>query len=55
MDLDDKEVLILKTNDGHDVEVDGRIIDLSDLIKEIVEDAGEDEPIPLPNLDLKTL
>jgi hypothetical protein len=49
------EMLILQSNDGQEFVLPVHTAQLSETIRNLIEDAGTDNPIPLPNVDGKTL
>jgi len=51
----DPKVLTLQSSDGQDFVVPVHTAQLSETIRNLIEDAGTDHPIPLPNVDGKTL
>jgi hypothetical protein len=52
--MDDDQV-ILQSRDGHDFKVEYKVIKQSETLKSLIEDAGIDHPIPVPNITGKTL
>lgn len=49
------DVVVLQSQDGQDFKVEVKVARLSDTIKNLIEDAGIEMPIPLPNVTAKTL
>ncbi len=50
----EEECLTITTQDGKDFKVPIRLAKLSETIKNLIEDAGTDHPIPLPTVNAKT-
>jgi S-phase kinase-associated protein 1 len=51
----DNRDLILQSNDGQEFVLPVHTAQLSETIRNLIEDAGTDNPIPLPNVDGRTL
>ena len=47
--------IVFITSDFHRIEADKNVLDQSTVINDIVEDVGDDEPIPLPTITAKVL
>ena len=52
---DEEENVILRSSEGHDFKVALRVAKMSNTIKDLVEDAGTQGEIPLPNVSSKIL
>lgn len=55
MNLSSDDQVVLQSQDGHDFKVEVSIARQSQTLKNLIEDAGIDAPIPLPNISGKTL
>lgn len=55
MDLSSDEVITLQSSDGKDFIVDLKSALHSETLKNLIKDAGTDDPIPLPGIDSPTL
>ena len=51
----DDEIVTLQSQDGQDFKVEVKVAKMSETIKNLIEDAGIDNPIPLPNVTGKIL
>ncbi len=51
----DDDVCTLQSQDGQDFKVEVKVAKMNETIKNLIEDAGVDAPIPLPNVSGKTL
>jgi S-phase kinase-associated protein 1 len=51
----DDDVCFLQSQDGQDFKTTVAIAKMSETVKNLIEDAGIDHPIPLPNVDGKIL
>jgi hypothetical protein len=49
------DTVILQSKDGQDFKIEVKLAKQSETLKIVIEDAGTDAPIPLPNIDGKTL
>ncbi len=50
-----EEVVTLQSNDGQDFQVELDVVKRSKTLEDLIEDAGTDKPIPLPNISGRTL
>lgn len=55
LDLDDDDMMTLTSSDGQDFVVAVTVAKMSDTVKNLIEDAGLEKPIPLPNVDAAIL
>jgi S-phase kinase-associated protein 1 len=54
-EYDSEEVLTLISSDGEDMELPVKVAQMSETIRNLIEDTGIDAPIPLPNVTGKIL
>lgn len=54
-EMADDETVVLQSQDGRDFSVIVKAAKMSETVKSLIEDAGVDQPIPLPNVEAAVL